>query len=114
MTESWSGRSTRTSPARSSSPRSSALAREYRYLGSTASHSRIAAEPPSPQMQAWASLVTGLVTPTVEKSAPEIWLNSEDFPLPVPPARTTTGWLHEGRVPPPAPRRNYFATVQDF
>jgi hypothetical protein len=35
-------------------------------------------------------LVVGLVTPAGEKFAPAKALNSEDFPLPVPPARATT------------------------
>ena len=70
MTESWSGKSSRTSPSIDCSPPPSALARAYRYRRGTPSHSISGPEPSTPQTQACASLVTGLVTPTVEKSAP--------------------------------------------
>src|SRR5258708_8190102 len=90
MTESWSGRSTRTSPARSSSPRSSSLAREYRYLGGTASHSRIAPDPSSPHTQAWAFLDTGPLTPPLENSPPPPHFHTRTFPPPPPTLRTPT------------------------
>src|SRR6266700_4681650 len=114
MPESCSGRSSNTSPARSSSPLSRALAREYRYRAGTSSQSRIAPEPACPQTQAWASLVTGLVTPTVERSAPTSRLNSEDFPLPVPPASTTTVWLDESRIRSPARASTSSASASSF
>ena len=69
-TESWSGRSSRTSPFSEVSPPSSSLPRAYRYLRGTPSHSSSGPEPAAPQTQACASLVTGRVTPTAEKSAP--------------------------------------------
>ena len=72
------------------SPVLSALVLAYRYRRGTPSHSSNGPEPATPQTQACASLVTGLVTPTVENSAPASWLNSEDLPLPVPPASEIT------------------------
>ena len=56
----------------------------------TPSQSSSGPAPATPQTQACASLVTGLVHPDGEKSAPASWLNSEDLPLPVPPASATT------------------------
>ncbi len=44
----------------------------------------------------------GLVTPTREKPAPESTLNSEDFPLPVPPASVTTVCAPDSRSRSPA------------
>jgi hypothetical protein len=70
--------------------------------------------PDAPQTQACASAVTGLVTPTVEKSAPAILLNSDDFPLPVPPASATTVWLDERRIRSPALARISSASVSSF
>src|SRR5215467_1354301 len=114
ITESWSGRSSSTSPARSSSPLSSALARENLWRGGTSSQSRIAPEPACPQTHACASLVTGLVTPTVEKSAPATQLNNDDLPLPVPPASTTTVWLDESRIRSPARASTSSASASSF
>ena len=69
-TESWSGRSSRTSPFSEASPPSSSLPRAYRYRRGTPSQSSSGPEPDAPQTQACGSRVTGLVTPTAEKSAP--------------------------------------------
>ena len=78
------------SPRSDDSPSLSALERAYRFRGGIRSHSSSGAAPSMPHTQACGSLVDGRITPTAEKSAPASWLNSEDLPLPVPPASTAT------------------------
>jgi hypothetical protein len=102
MTESWSGMSSSTRPFSDCSPLSSALDRAYRYRRGTPSHSSSGPDPATPHTQACASLVTGLVTPIAENSAPESLLNREDLPLPVPPARATTVCSDDSRSRWPA------------
>src|SRR5207342_1661025 len=89
-TESWSGRSSSSSPPSELSPASSSLDRAYRLRSATPSQSSSGLAPSIPQTQAYASLVIGRTTPTGEKSALASRLKRDDFPLPVPPARTTT------------------------
>ena len=64
-----------------------------------------------PHTQACGSLVNGRVTPTAEKSAPASWLNSDDLPLPVPPASTATVWLGDSRSRSPARATSCSASV---
>src|SRR5579863_9212638 len=58
--------------------------------------------PSMPQAQACGSLVTGRSTPTGENCAPASWLNSDDLPLPVPPASTTIVCCEDSRSRSPA------------
>ncbi len=89
--ESWSGRSSRTSPSRSSlSPESSTLSRATRLRGGKPSQSSSGITPCVPHTMANGSDVVGRRTPTTETSMPEMRLNSVDFPLPVAPASATT------------------------
>src|SRR6185437_7642126 len=84
------------------SPASSSLDRAYLLRSATPSQSSSGPAPSIPQTQAYASLVIGRTTPTGEKSALASRLKSDDFPLPVPPARTTTVWPADSRSRSPA------------
>ena len=56
--------------------------------------------------------MVGRVTPAGEKFAPARALNSEDFPLPVPPARATTVCEADIRIRSPDRRSNASASVR--
>jgi hypothetical protein len=57
-------------------------------------------------------LVVGLVTPAGEKFDPAKALNSEDLPLPVPPARATTVCEADIRIRSPDRRSSVSASVR--
>ena len=56
--------------------------------------------------------MVGRVTPAGEKFAPARALNSEDFPLPVPPARATTVCEADIRIRSPDRRSSASASVR--
>ena len=110
-TESWSGRSSSSSPVSDASPSSSALARAYRCRRCTLSQSSRGAAPSMPHTQACECLVVGRITPAGEKEAPARALNSEDLPLPVPPARATTVCVADIRSRSPDRRSSVSASA---
>ena len=55
--------------------------------------------------------MVGRITPAGEKAAPARALNSEDLPLPVPPARATTVCEADIRIRSPDRRSNVSASV---
>ena len=92
--ESWSGRSSRTTPcsAVSSLPRSSSDSRMTWWRGAMSRYSSSSVAPSLPHTQAVAHDVVGRRTPTEVSSTPARALNVDDLPEPVAPARATTVW----------------------
>ena len=95
--ESWSGRSSSTTPRIASSSRvaSSIELRTTRCRGGMPSQSRRSSAPSAPHTQAVAHDVVGRRTPTADSSSPVSALNVEDLPEPVAPAIATTVWSAE-------------------
>ena len=100
LTESWSGRSSTTSPSSSRSsaeppalgraPAASAPAPSRWWRRRTPSQSRSGPEPSWPRTTANASEVVGRSTSTSARGSPASALSREDLPEPVAPAKATT------------------------
>src|SRR3954447_20954824 len=108
--ESWSGRSSRTTPSMSWSVRdratrlaaSSIESRVVWCRGGMPSHSSSSWAPSLPHTQAVAQEVGGRRTPPADSSSPVSALNVDDLPEPVAPAIATTVWSAESRSRPVA------------
>ena len=102
--ESWSGRSSSTSPLspRSSRGSSSMLSRITWCRFGTPSQSSSSGAPSAPQAHAMVQEVVGRRTPIAASSRPVTALNVEDFPEPVAPASATIVWSPESRSRSPA------------
>ena len=102
--ESWSGRSSSTTPriSASSSACDSIESRVTWWRAGMPSHSRSSSAPSLPQTHAVAHDVVGRRTPTAESSSPLSALKVEDLPEPVAPARATTVWSAESLRRPAA------------
>ncbi len=102
--ESWSGRSSSTSPSSPLCwwPWSSVESRTTRWRGGISSQSSRPAAGSSPQTQAVAYDVVGRRTPTAARSRPARALNVDDLPEPVAPASATTVCSAESRSRAPA------------
>ena len=103
--ESWSGRSSSTTPVERACPRGRVSSIESRvtwWRGGMPSHSSSSSAPSLPQTQAVAHDVVGRRTPTAASSRPVSALNVEDLPEPVAPAMRDDGVV--GGQPQPAGR----------
>ena len=102
--ESWSGRSSSTTPriSTSSSAFDSIESRVTWWRAGMPSHSSSSSAPSLPQTQAVAHEVVGRRTPTAASSSPLRALKVEDLPEPVAPARATTVWSAESLRRPAA------------
>ena len=90
--ESWSGRSSRTTPCSwgSSRPGESMESRVTWWRAGMPSHSSSSSAPSRPHTQAVAHEVVGRRTPTADSSSSVSALKVDDLPEPVAPARATT------------------------
>ena len=102
--ESWSGRSSSTTPriSASSSACDSIESRVTWWRAGMPSHSSSSSAPSLPQTHAVAHDVVGRRTPTAESSSPLRALKVEDLPEPVAPASATTVWSAESLRRPAA------------
>src|SRR5918994_2105722 len=102
--ESWSGRSSSTTPriSTSSSALDSIESRVPWWRAGMPSHSSSSSAPSLPHTHAVAHEVVGRRTPTAESSSPASALKVDDFPEPVAPARATTVWSADSLSRPAA------------